>query len=70
MAVSPSLPEALRECYERLLALRLEREKARSTMQWVEISHEMDEENGRIARLRWEISKASARPEGSATRSG
>jgi hypothetical protein len=60
MAASPSLPEALRECYQRLHALRVEREKASSTMQWVEISHEMDEENGRIAQLRWKISKTSA----------
>lgn len=46
--------------YDRIRSLRAERDAAHSIQRWVELTHEIDEVTGRIAKLRWEESRTSS----------
>lgn len=59
--ISQARSSALRdsEILGRIMSLRAERDDTPSIPHWVELSREIDEEVGRLARLRWEASKRS-----------
>jgi L-ribulose-5-phosphate 3-epimerase UlaE len=53
--------QAICEAYARIRKFRAERDRSFSSMKrWVELSDRIDEETGRIARLRWEMSRRDA----------